>query len=305
MSRYPPLAKRTRPFFRIMRGVGVLVLAAGLGAAFLLVDMGSLRQGSLVGVAAVSFAATTWLNPYSVEMRIAAAMTAVAMVLASGSLWFAVTVALLFVALMLVRHLAQVRVDPESLRIVAPDVVMPGAEAFVGEFAGLGWTQVGAVEFDVFRRPVIVSILLSPDRTQYARVTDVVMTVTSQIDDVRDVVTHNSGIGELPSVTLANDVTGGSPLELAAAHEVALEVIAPFGAEPVPQIAESLTQRVLDDEAASIEAVNETRVPLAVRGSGCGRIDGTPESLERVRSWLDLPRDTSTSLGDVASAPGP
>ena len=287
--RYPPVARLFRPVFIGLRILGVVVLILSVWVAWLLVDRDEGITGVLAAVAAVSFLVTTWLNPLSRGFRVSFMISLLAMVglvgiaspAAAGILILLIGVG----AWLLVRRRLEIQVDPDSVRALAAQDVMPGAERWVEEFRQLGWDQVGAVGFDILGHTVVESVLVPSGADRYALVTDVVLSITSEVDDIRSLVTRNSAVSMVTSNILSNDLEGATPTELAEGHQTALDIISHFGAEPVPLVVAQLVPMVVREERADLQA-GPVRRP---RDVPAGPIDGSSAAEGRIHEWLGTP----------------
>lgn len=289
MSRYPPVPGAARPLVGLVRLLGGVVLVLGLVLAALLLSRREPGQAALAAVLSAAVATATWLPPMSRAFRVAVALILLAVTAATRSWWvFAATVALLAVLAGAGRLLLS-RLGPSDVHVLPPGTVMAGASQSIDELESRSFNPVGAVGFEVARFRVVMSVLLSADRLRYAIVTDSVIQVVSQIDDIRFLVSRNSAFGALGAGELGNDMRGADIAELDDGHLRALNVIEPLGAAPVPQLGEMVVQRVF--EATAHDAASWA--PQAPKpwdsGAGSGPIDGSPASLERARSWLGLP----------------
>ena len=288
-KRYPPTARMLRPVFWILRGFGALLMVTGLWVAWLLLDSDEPGAAAFTATAAVSFFVATLLNPLSRGFRIAFGISFAAIVVlgASATRFNPVVLILLLgvVGLVLLSRRFRLRVDPDSVRPLPADEIMRGAEESVQAFRDQGWRQIGAVGFDILGRTVAESVLIPPTADRYALVTDVVMTVTSEIDDMRRLVTRNSAVSLLPASILSNDLEAASPRELVEGHQRALHVLSKFGAEPVPLVLEQLVTAVVEDERASLVAGPIRRS----RHEPAGPIDESAAAERRIRSWLGTP----------------
>lgn len=114
---------------------------------------------------------------------------------------------------------------------VGPEAVLPEAKGAVAELEELGFRRAGEHSAELRENLVIFSVLGGPHADRFAVVTDRVVEVVSRFGD-RWLVTSNSGIAPLPDDILRQLVVVGGPMELAAAHESALDVLAQRGIRP-------------------------------------------------------------------------
>jgi hypothetical protein len=178
-----------------------------------------------------------------------------------------------------------IKFDSETIVRAEDDAVMPQAVPFVEAFTSMGWAQVGAVSIMLRRVNVISSLLLSPDKTQCAQVTDVVIAITSQFTGGRTLVTRNSGGVALPPWGLANDHRGEKPVALAVAHDEALRLIEANGFKPIPFDPDDVVDFFLAEEKRHMAyAVDmEARTQPSLKGSG--PLDSSDDSAQRIREW--------------------
>lgn len=285
MAQYPPSPPSLRWVFIGLRVLSAIVLAGAVWIGIALVQDGDTLAalGYLAGAA--SFAAATWVSPYSIAFLVFLGLPILVLPVSSGSsVIFTVIVVVAFGWLLWSKR-RPLELDAETILRAADDAVMPHAVPFVEEFTSIGWEQVGAVSFRVRRLNVISSQVLSPDRTRCAQVTDVVIAITSKFTDGRTLVTRNSGGIAMPPWSLANDHRGEKPMALAIAHDDALRILEARGINPVPFSPEYVVDFFLSEEKRHMAYAvdSETRLQPSLKGSG--PIDNSDASVQRIREW--------------------
>lgn len=282
--RHPPVQRMLPVVFRLLRVFGAIVFLLSLVTGWLLIDDGETLRGVSIAISGAAFLALTWFNPLSRAFRIAFAVAVAALALAGGPL-FALLIGIIAAGLFVFSRVVRITVDPDSVRRLDPDAVMSGAEPAVEEFMQRGWRQIGAVGFTVLRRTVVESILVPDQVDRYAAVTDAVWVITSQIDDVRRLITRNSGRSAVSGSILSNDWEGATPSELIDRHASALAVLRKHGAEAVPLVVDQIVDQVVRDEKAELGGGVRRRG----RDDPGGPIDESEEAERRIRTWLGTP----------------
>jgi hypothetical protein len=262
----------------------VVLAGAGWKGITLMEDGDTL--GALRYVAgAASFAAATWVSPYSTAFLVFLGLPILILPVSTGSgVIFTVIVVVAFGWLLWSKR-RPIKFDSETIVRAEDDAVMPQAVPFVEAFTSMGWAQVGAVSIMLRRVNVISSLLLSPDKTQCAQVTDVVIAITSQFTGGRTLVTRNSGGVALPPWGLANDHRGEKPVALAVAHDEALRLIEANGFKPIPFDPDDVVDFFLAEEKRHMAYAvdSETRMQTSLKGSG--PLDSSDASAQRIREW--------------------
>jgi hypothetical protein len=268
-----------------LRVFSTVVLAGAGWIGITLMEDGD-TLGALRYVAgAASFAAATWVSPYSTAFLVFLGLPILILPVSTGSgVIFTVIVVVAFGWLLWSKR-RPIKFDPETIVRAEDDAVMPQAVPFVEAFTSMGWAQVGAVSIMLRRVNVISSLLLSPDKTQCAQVTDVVIAITSQFTGGRTLVTRNSGGVALPPWGLANDHRGEKPVALAVAHDEALRLIEANGFKPIPFDPDDVVDFFLAEEKRHMAYAvdSETRMQPSLKGSG--PLDSSDASAQRIREW--------------------
>lgn len=285
MAKYPPTVPSLRWVFIGLRVFSTMVLAVAGWIGIALVQDGETATALRYVVGGASFAAATWVSPYSVAFLVFLGLPILILPVSPGSgVIFTMIVVFVFGWLLWSRR-RPITLDAESIVRAADDAVMPHAVPFVSEFTAIGWEQVGAVSIKVRRVNVISSLLLSPDKTKCAQVTDVVVAITSKFRSGRTLVTRNSGGIAMPPWSLANDLRGEKPMALAIAHDETLRTLEARGIKPVPFSLEDVVDFFLAEEKRHMAYAvdSETRLQPSLKGSG--PIDSSDASAQRIREW--------------------
>jgi hypothetical protein len=268
-----------------LRVVSTILLAVAVWIGIALAQDGDTVTALRYVAGGASFAAATWVSPYSVALLVFLGLSVLILPVSSGSgVIFAVIVVSVFGWLLWSRR-RPIDFDTETIVRAADDAVMPHAVPFLKEFTSIGWEQVGAVSVMLRRVNVISSLLLSPDKTSCAQVTDVVIAITSKFAYGRTLVTRNSGSVALPPWSLANDHRGEKPMALAIAHDEALRTLEARRIKAVPFNPDDVVDFFLATEKRHVEYVvdSETRVQPNLKGAG--PIDNSEASSQRIRDW--------------------
>ena len=285
MAKYPPSPPSLRWVFIGLRVFSSIVLAVAAWIGITLVQDGDTLTALRYVAGGASFAAATWASPYSVAFLVFLGLPILILPVSSGSgVVFTVIVVIAFGWLLWSRR-RPMKLDAETIVRAADDAVMPHAVPFVREFTSIGWEQVGAVSVMMRRINVISSLLLSPDRTRCAQVTDVVIAITSKFDNGRTLVTRNSGSIALPPWGLANDHRGEKPMALAIAHDEALRTLEAGGLKPLPFDPEDVVDFFLAEEQRHVAYVIDMETPVQPNLKGSGPIDSSDASAQRIRAW--------------------
>jgi hypothetical protein len=261
-----------------------LVVTGWIGIA--LVQDGETVTALRYVVGGASFATATWVSPYSVALLVFLGLSVLILPVSSGSGVILAVIVVFVLGWLLWSRRRPIKLDAETIVRAADDAVMPHAVPFVNEFTAIGWEQVGAVSIKMRRVNVISSLLLSPDKTKCAQVTDVVIAITSKFRDGRTIVTRNSGGIAMPPWSLANDHRGAKPMALAIAHDDALRILEARGIKPMPFSPDDVVDFFLAEEKRHMAYAvdSEIRVQSSLKGSG--RIDSSDASTQRIRDWM-------------------
>lgn len=279
----PPLPKSAQRLVWLSRAASTAGLAIGMYIAATWLSHGNVVEGLLVLAIAAAYALSTWLNPLSPWLWVAlGALSALFLVIDTGVVSITMAIALLVLFWMRSRLQAP---SVSSLTPIFSDEVMPGAAGFVAELTDQGWEHVGGYAFESGHSPVTATVLLHPDADRYAAITDMVYAIESRYDDARILLTINSGRAALPPAYLSN-VVKGSPGELAAAHQRAVELVASHGLTPLPLDPEAVVEEALASEVETLEWNARRGGGLFNFGGGAGELDDSAISATRIATWL-------------------
>ena len=268
-----------------MRVFSTMVLA---GAAW--IGIALLEEGDTLGAlryiaGAASFAAATWVSPYSTAFLVFLGLPILILPVSTGSgVIFTVIVMVAFGWLLWSKR-RPIKLDSEAIVRAEDDGVMPHAVPFVEAFTSMGWSQVGAVSIKLRRVNVISSLLLSPDKTRCAQVTDIVIAITSKFKGGRTLVTRNSGGVALPPWGLANDHRGEKPVALAIAHDEALRLLEANGFRPLAFDTNDVVDFFLAEEKRHMAHAVDTEARMQPSLKGSGPLDSSDDSAQRIREW--------------------
>ncbi len=270
--------------------IGLRIFSTLLLAGVAWIGLGLVEDGETLAAlrymaGAASFSVATWVSPYSIAFLVFLGLPILVLPVSPGSSVIFTVIVVVAFGWLLWSTRRPLKLDSETIVRAADDAVMPHAVPFVNEFSSIGWGQVGAVSILLRRVNVISSLLLSPDRTRCAQVTDVVIAITSKFSGGRTLVTRNSGGTALPTWSLANDLQGEKPMALVDAHDEALRTLADRGFRPRPFDLDDVVDFFLTEEKHHIAyAVDmETRPQPSLKDSG--PIDGSDVSAQRIREW--------------------
>lgn len=268
-----------------MRVFSTMVLAGAAWIGIALLEEGD-TLGALRYVAgAASFAAATWVSPYSTAFLVFLGLPILILPVSTGSgVIFTVIVVVAFGWLLWSKR-RPINLDSETIVQAEDDAVMPHAVPFVEAFTSMGWSQVGAVSIKLRRVNVISSLLLSPDKTRCAQVTDIVIAITSKFKGGRTLVTRNSGGVALPPWGLANDHRGEKPVALAVAHDEALRLLEANGFKPIPFDPHDVVDFFLAEEKRHMAYAVDTEARMQPSLKGSGPLDSSDASAQRIREW--------------------
>lgn len=257
-------------------------------------------SGALVGVGSILL--VTWARGFPAREWIATALLFVGIGLV-GSPLFALFLLAVAVALQLWLSRRMRRRLPADLE-VAGDEVMPGAEEAVAAFEAAGFRRTGAYATQVPQllgtKRAVVSVLAAAGADRFAVATDRVVEVVSRFGD-RWLLTTSSGLAPLTGSTLRQLVARGSPAELAAAHQTALDVLSRRGVEPDPLADGDVVEAALELERTAMAFVADAglRESLGIeprRKTSDPVLDDDERSRRRVDDWLAA--DAPASLQD-------
>ncbi len=182
--------------------------------------------------------------------------------------------------------------DPDSVHIGAPDLVMENAEGFQEEFLANGFTSVGAVTFVIGGTTVVSSLLISPDRRAYASVTDAILDVTSVFPDGQVLMTRNNDVSSHPPHVLTNGLSGASPGELIVGHVEALALLAARDQHPVLLVADEIPQRAAESGREGIIWLKQ-QADLKMKAGDRGPLVDRKNLPELIDSWEAISSDVN------------
>jgi hypothetical protein len=252
---HPPLPSAVRPIYWTLRTFGTLI---GLGG-ILLAAVAAQQElwGTAIGSAGggILFAVLTWLPPTSRWFLPLMTVLALGVALALRS-WLIAGILLAVIAwgLWFRRRVGPI---PKQFEIIEADAVMKNAGRFVDAFRAVGFESAGAYRARIGPVRIVVSVLLAPDHTSYASVTDAILEVTSLFPDGRRLITRNSNLNALPGDVLINPIPGAGPEALVAGHQRALGILAKLEHFPAALTASELAQMAVDRELRTIEWLKE------------------------------------------------
>jgi hypothetical protein len=271
MAKYPPSPPSLRGVFIGLRVFSTLVLVVAMWIGITAVQNGDTVAALRFVAGGASFAAATWVSPYSVAFLVFLGLPILILPVSSGSSVIFTLIVLVALGWLLWSRRRPVKLDPETIVRAADDAVMPHAVPFVKEFSSIGWEQMGAVSIGLRRVNVISSLLLSPDKTKCAQVTDVVIAITSKFSGGRTLVTRNSGGVALPPWSLANDD--------------ALRILEAKGYPPLAFDPDDVVDFFLAEEKRHIAYVADVKIRVQSDLKGSGPIDSSEASAQRIREW--------------------
>lgn len=285
MAQYPPSPPSLRLAFIGLRVFSTILLGVAVWLGIAMIQDGDTVAALRYMAGGASFAAATWVSPYSVAFLVFLGLPILILPVSSGSgVIFTIIVVVAFGWLLWSRR-RPVKLDAETIVRAADDAVMPQAVPFVEEFTSIGWEQVGAVSIEMRRLNVVSSLLLSPDRTRCAQVTDVVIAITSKFAGGRTLVTRNSGGIAMPPWSLANDHRGAKPMALATEHDEALRLLEANGFKPIPFDPQDVVDFFLAEEKRHLAYAVDTEARLQPSLKGSGLLDSSDASAQRIREW--------------------
>lgn len=285
MARYPPSPPSLRLVFIGLRAFSTIMLAVAVWIGIAFVQDGDTVAALRYVAGAVSFAAATWVSPYSVAFLVFLGLPILILPVSPGSGVMFTVIVVVALGWLLWSRRRPVRLDSETIVRAPDDAVMPHAVPLVSQFTSMGWEQVGAVSFKIRRLNVISSQLLSPDRTRSAQVTDVVIAITSKFAGGRTLVTRNSGGLAMPPWSLANDHRGKEPTALAIAHDEALRILDAMGIRPQPFDPADVVDFFLAEEKRHMAYAVDIEARLQPSLKGSGPLDSSEASAQRIREW--------------------
>ena len=295
-DRRPPLPRSAQRIVWLARAASTAGLAFGVYLAVRLAAHGATAPAMLVLAIAGAYAISTWLNPLSPLMWIALAVLAGLFVISDQGP-ISITLAVALVVLFWLRSRPQLP-SISSLTPIFTDDVMPRAATLVAELTDQGWERVGGYAFQSGRTPVTAAVLLHPDCDRYAAITDLVYAIESRFDDAKVLLTINSGRASLPPFYLAN-VVKGSPTDLAAGHQQAVELLSERGLTPLLLDPEAVVEEALASEVETLEwGARHGRGGLFNFGEGTGELDDSAISATRIETWLAAPAMTERQAAE-------
>jgi hypothetical protein len=183
------------------------------------------------------------------------------------------------------------RVGRLALEPLTDPAVMEGAEDVVRQFVDAGFRAIGAFRFQIGTRPIILTVMIAPERSRLAVVTDKVWQIVSRFGK-RSLVTSSSGIAPLSPEVLRQTLDGARPEDLIRAHATALTLID----------GRSMRPDTFARDADAIDAVHalETRALRFIRegslsaglrmatpaGQRSPRLDEHAGAEDRIDAWL-------------------
>lgn len=285
MAKYPPSPPSLRWVFIGLRIFSTILLVGVAWIGFGLVGDGETLTALRYIAGAASFAAATWVSPYSIAFLVLLGLPILILPVSPGSSVIFTFIVVVALGWLLWSKRRPLKLNSETIVRAADDAVMPHAARSVEEFTSIGWEQVGALSIMLRQVNVISSLLLSPDRTGCAQVTDVVIAITSRFTGGRTLVTRNSGGIALPSWSLANDHRGEKPMALAIAHDDALRILEAKGYPPLSFDPDDVVDFFLSEEKRHIAYVAEVKIRVQSNLKGSGPIDSSDASAQRIREW--------------------
>jgi hypothetical protein len=268
-----------------LRVFSTIVLGVGVWIGVALIQDGDTIAALRYVAGGASFAAATWVSPYSVAFLVFLGLPILILPVSSGSGAIFTVIVVVALGWLLWSRRRPLRLDAETIVRAPDDAVMPHAVPFVEAFNSLGWEQVGALSIMMRRVNVISSLLLSPDKTKCAQVTDVVIAITSKFSDGPTLVTRNSGGIAMPPWSLANDHRGESPMALAIAHDEALRILEAERIRPLPFDRKDVVDFFLAEEKRHMAYAVDSEARVQPNLKGSGPIDRSDASAQRIREW--------------------
>jgi hypothetical protein len=285
--RYPPTPVAARRLVWLSRALSGLAFVLGLYFGALAMSRDQDVLAMLFLAISAAYVLATWANPASPLIWVAIGGIVTILVILDPNV-LTVTLAVAAGALFWLRGRKQItRVNTSTIRPVADDAIMTGAERFVSELAELGWRQAGAYEFDSRSATVTASVLVHPELDRHAEITDMVFAIESRFEDGLILITMSSARAGLPPNYLANIVFGATPAELADAHQNALDLLATFDVAPLRVPEHTIVSEAMASEVETIEwSVRHPTGGLFNFGTGPGPLDDSQRSRLRIKDWL-------------------
>lgn len=271
------------------------LIACGLAAfvaAVVLLSLGD-RRGAIAGAAVAAsslifFGRATRSSP---RHWLVIGLLAGAFLMLGLPLMVVVGAAIALFILQLVANVVVARtVGRITLAPLADPAVMTGAEELVRQLSSEGFRLIGGYRFHTGGKPVILSVMIGPERDRLAVVTHKVWQAVSRFG-TRSLLTTNSALSPLPADVLRQHVVDGGPPEIVRAHDAALTLLGRHSHRP----------DVFADDTAALEAVQlmEERALAFIRGAplktalqmetaGASRaqlLRDDPHSLNRINAW--------------------
>jgi hypothetical protein len=268
-----------------LRVLSIIVLGVGVWIGIALIQDGDTIAALRYVAGGASFAAATWVSPYSAAFLVFLGLPILILPVSFGSGAIFTVIVVVALGWLLWSRRRPLRLDAETIVRAPDDAVMPHAVPFVEAFNSIGWDQVGALSIMMRRVNVISSLLLSPDKTKCAQVTDVVIAITSKFIDGRTLVTRNSGGIAMPPWSLANDHRGENPMALAIAHDEALRILEAARIKPLPFDREDVVDFFLAEEKRHMAYAVDSDARVQPNLKGSGPIDNSDASAQRIRKW--------------------
>lgn len=285
MAKYPPSPPSLRGVFIGLRVFSTLVLAVAIWIGITSVQNGETVAALRFVAGGASFAAATWVSPYSVAFLVLLGLPILILPVSPGSGVMFTVIAVVALGWLLWSRRRPVRLDSETIVRAADDAVMPHAVPLVSQFTSMGWVQVGALSIMMRKVNVISSLLLSHDKTRCAQVTDIVIAITSKFAGGRTLVTRNSGGLAMPPWSLANDHRGKRPTALVEAHDDALRILEARGYQPLAFDPDDVVDFFLAEEKRHMAHAVDTEARMQPSLKGSGPLDSSDASAQRIREW--------------------
>lgn len=283
---YPPLPQSSKRFFRWFRLAAASFVPAAAYLAWTLQRDGQSTAAWSWLLLSLAVVALSWTHPQSPVFLGSLVLVAGALAVASRSVLIGAA-GLIFVAVAVWNLYGPVRilVDPDQIARLPAGGAMPGAQPFISAFEAAGWTQEAALSVPIRGLDIVSSLMLAPDRRSFAEVTDVVISLISDFDDERFLLTRNSAVAKLPPAYLTNDLRGAEVEELISSHRQALDLLSQRGLNPVPLEGSTLGDQAIAGERRVVEWHRQNRTRKN-SGLGNGPLDGSQRSAGRIDAWL-------------------
>lgn len=278
---------------QLRRAVLLVCMLAALAAAGVLFSLGDPRGAIAAAVVAAScvifLACATHPSPW--HWLVIGLLGGTFLLLGLPIIVVAGAAIALVILQLVVNVVSARKVGQITLERLAEPAVMPGADELVRQFSAEGFHVIGGFRFQIVARPVILTVMIGPDRTRLAVVTDKVWQVVSRFG-TRSLLTANSALAPLPADVLRQHVADGSPTGIVRAHDAALTILDRRSLRPDVFASETealdATQQL---EERSIAFIRQASLTTAMRmetagASGAKLLRDDPHSLRRINAWL-------------------